>query len=216
MTVLNKTQQKALFKQMVDRSALAVEFKAGSPERDLALLLTRDLPMVYSELPEARFCILNVKGYKGSYRALHVFKTNKWVPLPATTVFAKGKRSTASSSKKRRVLAAMRLIIKPQIETFKAMVTLPIGCPLTGKVLTTTSGAKVHVDHFSLPFSTLVAEWLELKGLTFEAIDLSRSGEFKDRGLAQDFYHYHQARADLQLVDKTANLKKGAKVPHRA
>jgi hypothetical protein len=209
-TKLTKAQQRALFKLMIDRARVAVEFAAKSPEQDLCLLLTRDLPMVYSELPDARFCVLTVKGYKGSYRALHVFKSEKWVPLTAAKIFA-GKTSTACASKKRRVLAAMRLIIKPQIDGFKATVALPCTCPLTGKILNTLSGAKVHVDHFMVPFSKIVEEWLAISELTFEQIPLARDGSFKDRATAQDFYAYHQLKADLKLVDKTANLRKGAK-----
>jgi hypothetical protein len=105
----------------------------------------------------------------------------------------------------------MRVIIKPQIDSFRSEVELPATCPLTGKTLKTTNGKTVHVDHI-YPFSKLVEEWLIAEDLNFEAIDLDRSGEFKDRYLAQKWYAFHKTMANLQLVDKTANLKKGNKV----
>jgi hypothetical protein len=209
---LSKARQKEVFKLLVNQSKIAVEFAENSPEQDFALLVTRDLPIVYAEMPKPRFCILLAKSYQGSYRALHIWKSTKWVPLTATKIFATGRKSTASGSKKKKVLAAMRTVIKPQIDNFKAEISLPAKCALTGKTLTSLSGRYVHVDHFKLPFSHIVEEWLLECQLTFERIDLDRTGNFKNRALEQSFYAYHKARADLKLVDKTANLKKGAKI----
>jgi hypothetical protein len=205
-----KAKIKELWSQMINRSRLNVEFVPGSAEYDFALVTTRDLPIVYAELPQPRFCVISVRGYRGSYRALHIYKTNKWVPLVATKVFA-ASSSSATGSKKKRVLAQMRVIIKPQIDNFRSEVELPATCPLTGKILKTTNGKTVHVDHV-YPFSRLVEEWLIAEDLNFEAIDLDRAGEFKDRSLAQKWYAFHKTMANLQLVDKTANLKKGNKV----
>jgi hypothetical protein len=208
---MNKTNQKKLYTLLINNSPLAVAFKPGSPEQDFAILVCRDLPLVYAELPEAKFCVLNVNGHRSTYRCLHIWKTNKWVPITASKVFATKGGGTPAASKKKRVLAAMRLVIKPQIEDFKAQVVLPMTCPLSGKTLNTLNGRYVHVDHGKRPFSLIVSEWLKLKRLSFEEIALNRAGDFSSDTLRVDFYNYHKTMADLQLVDKTANLIKGAR-----
>jgi hypothetical protein len=208
----SKAQLKTVYSTMISAAPLNQEFKRGTPEWGFAVSVTRELPLVYAELPEPRFCVLNVPGPRGSYRCLHIFKTSKWVPITATKVFApKAGGKTIQGSKKKRVLAEMRVLIKPQIDLFKAEVVLPAVCPLSGKSLKTLNGKHVHVDHI-YPFSKLVEEWFALENLTFEQIDLDRAGQFKDRSLGQKWFSYHKSRAKLQLVDKISNLKKGSKV----
>lgn len=208
-TALTKTQKQKLWSALVAKARLNMEFAPGSAEHDFLLLVTAELPIVYSELPSPRFCVISIPGHRGSYRCVHVFKTNKWIPLTATKVFAT-KGITNTSNKKKRVLAAMRACIKPQIDNYKAQIIYPVTCPLSGKILRDGNGKRAHVDH-KWPFSRLVQQWLDLENLTFEEIELNRAGEFKDRSLQVKWYNYHNAEAVLQLVDKEHNLKKGAR-----
>jgi hypothetical protein len=66
------------------------------------------------------------------------------------------------------------------------------------------------VDH-AYPFSKILEQWLDIEELDFESMALGRSGELKDKNMVARWYNYHKKVAILQLVDKTANLKKGAK-----
>lgn len=219
---MTKKECQDKLKEMLSRAKINMPFQQGSPEYDFALYITAGLPIVYSERrdPEAyiAFTVLEMSNRhsKKPYRCLHVYntKSEKWLPLPATKLFRA--KSPTVSSKKQRVLSALRLIVKPQIEDFKTCLTLPQTCPLTFKELSSKDGRLVHVDHFTTPFIRIVEEWLILHQLTFELISLDRSGNIKNPEVARDFYLYHKKRADLRLVDKSANLRKGAKTPTEA
>jgi hypothetical protein len=214
-----KAQDKAQLHLLLSRSKRDMTFDAGSDEHDFLLKLTRSMPVVYSELARAeapKFCVKLIKGSRQGKSNLTVcvwsntvLKTGKqrgWVPLPQSKIFASG----APVSKKKRVLAALRTAIKGQVDHCRASAGFPRLCPLTGQTLTHES--KTHVDHFGeWPFIRIVESWLNLYTLDYENIALNRAGDLKDPDVYMAWYNYHQNKADLRIVDKTANLKKGAK-----
>lgn len=207
---MTKAESKKLFSILIASAPLNITFVAG-PELSAAILLTKHLPIVYAELPKPQFQVQNVQGTNGrsNYRCLHIWKALKWIPITATRVFA-AKNPNASSSKRKRVLSALRTVVKPQIDGFKALIVFPIECPLSKKQLLNFSAT--HVDHYKLPFIHIVENFLQLKRRTIESISLGRDGLIGDQKLAVEFYRYHMEVCDLQLVDKTANMKKGKKL----
>jgi hypothetical protein len=216
---MTKALDKAKLHVLLTRSTRDSAFEPGSDEHDFLMQLTRGLPIVYSELAKKsppKFCVKLVKGARGhksnltaciwSSTVLKNGKPRGWTPLSQTNIFSSDK----PVSKKKRVLAALRTAIKGQIDYTRASTQLPCVCPLTGKTLTATS--QTHVDHFGAwPFIRAVETWLNLHNLSWDDIALNRVGDLKDADVYKSWYEYHQKTCDLRLVDKTANLKKGAK-----
>jgi hypothetical protein len=216
---MTKAQDKAQLHLLLTRSKRDTVFEVGSDEHDFLLKLTRSLPVVYSELAKVdapRFCVKLVKGARQTKSNLTVCiwsstllkngKPRGWTPLSQTNIFASG----TPVSKKKRVLAALRTAIKGQVDHCRSSTRFPTVCPLTGQTLTHES--KIHVDHFGeWPFIRIVESWLNLYGLDYESIALNRAGDLKDADVYSAWYRFHQDKSDLRVVDKVANLKKGAK-----
>jgi hypothetical protein len=209
---LTKAQSRAKFTQLLNRAKVEFIFEQGSDEYDFCILITRGLSVVYSEFEKPdppKFCIkLTSNKYKRGLRTLHVWNTTagKWVPLTAEKIFSLGTKS----SKKKRVQAAFRTAIKGQIDYIRASTSVPFICPLSG--LNITSKATCHVDHYGpMNFQKILEQWLNLYNLNYDDIGLDRKGDIKDPDVFKSWYNFHKEKADLRLVDKTANLKKGAR-----
>ena len=213
-----KAKDKAKLALLLNRSRLDLPFEPGSDEHDFALGLTRSLPVVYSELAKEnppKFCIKSIKTVQGkSNRTLCVWSTtynknNKpkgWVPLSQVKIFTSG----APTSKKKRVLAALRTAIKGQIDYCRASTATPFICPISG--ITIIDKRNTHVDHYGTNiFQAIVEQWMNLNSLNYDYISLDRKGDLKDPEVFKSWYDFHQSKADLRLADKTANLKKGGK-----
>ncbi len=75
----------------------------------------------------------------------------------------------------------------------------------------------VHVDHAERALVTISEDFLQMKGLKIEDIMLQptedRSSRYllADRILAVEWLHYHKKNAKLEIIDKRANLSKGAR-----
>lgn len=216
---MTKALDKAKLHTLLLRAARDKVFEPNSDEYDFSLQLTRSLPVVYSELAKVeapKFCVKLIKGSRQSKSNLTlciwsstILKNGNergWVPLSQTSIFSSDK----PVSKKKRVLAALRTAIKGQIDYCRASTEFPCICPLSGKTLTNTSST--HIDHYgNFPFIRIVETWLNLYGLYYETIALNRAGDLKDPDVFKSWYSFHKEKSDLRVVDKTANLKKGAK-----
>lgn len=210
---MTKALDKAKMHVLLQRSARDKVFEPNSDEQDFLISLTRGLPVVYSELAKLeppKFCVKMRRSYKTTKAnpTVHIWSSSReiWVPLSQTKILSSDK----PLSKKTRVLAALRAAIKGQVDYVRASTAFPCVCPLTGKNLTHNSSA--HVDHFGpWPFIRAVETWLNLHGLHWDDIALDRKGDLKDVDVFKSWYDYHAKTCDLRVVDKTANLKKGAK-----
>ena len=216
---MSKALDKAKLHSLLVRAKRDIAFEPGSDEYDFSLQLTRSLPVVYSELAKVdspKFCVKLIKGARQSKSNLTLciwsstgLKSGKprgWTPLSQNNIFSSDK----PTSKKKRVLAALRTAIKGQIDYCRSSTELPCTCPLSGKLLTASS--LMHVDHYGpWPFIRIVEVWLNLYSLDYENIALNRAGDLKDAEVFKNWYKFHKENADLRLVDKTANLQKGAK-----
>ena len=75
-----------------------------------------------------------------------------------------------------------------------------------------TETSQTHVDHYGpYPFQRIVEVWLNLYDLDYETIAINRVGDLKDPDVFKSWFEFHSKMADLRVVDKTANLKKGSR-----
>jgi hypothetical protein len=81
-------------------------------------------------------------------------------------------------------------------------------CSVTGLQLTASNSA---VDHDGRSFDELLFEFCQLRCIDPLKVQVSSvhgvQARFVDRALAQDWQNQHQQRAQLRLIEKTANLK---------
>lgn len=209
---ISKALTRSKFVNFLNKAKPEVDLQDGSDEHDFCLLVTRNLPVVYSELQQGcgpRFAVkLQKTRYKNSVRTLCIWnsKNQKWIPLSLTKIFTDGSKS----SKKKRVQAAFRTAVKGQIDYVRASTTVPFECPLTG--LWIDDKTTCEVDHYGKNnFQRLLEQWMNLYGLDYETIALDRKGDIKDSDVYKSWYEFHAQHSDLRLVDKVANRKKGAK-----
>ena len=160
--------------------------------------------------PETRFMVAdsNVRGRK--IRMIHALTQGKLIPISISAI--EGKKQT----NKQKVYACMRELIGEQIADYrvrrKATLHVDFVCPLSGVDLRKSKA--LHVDHYSIAFSKLVADWCKLEKVNLNQIKIQgRAGKlcFVEPRLNQSWRRYHATHADLQLVDSTANLQKGKK-----
>jgi hypothetical protein len=109
------------------------------------------------------------------------------------------------------VKAAMRRGVEQQLRDYKATLTYPIECLVTGRRL--IRGTRVDVDHHGKPFAQIADEWVSHNMLTYA--DLSLSGpptgkRIKDDILWDSWKEWHREHARLAVVCATANRSKGA------
>lgn len=216
---VTKAKTEALFHQLLTRTRLETIIEENSDAYDFIVLTTRHLPIVYSELGKAnppKFSIKLISSYasRRPYRQLCIWSTslNKagsekgWVALSKTKIFS----SEVKTSKKKRVLAALRTAVKGQTDFVRYSTEYPFLCPLSGKIV--KDGTQMHVDHFGdTPFIKIVELWLNLYNFNYEDIALDRKGDLKDPDVFKNWYNFHKDKAILKAVCKTANMKKGAR-----
>lgn len=210
---VSKAQTRAKFIVFLNKARPEVDLLHGSDEFDFCILVTRNLPVVYSELEKEtlpKFAVKLLKTqYKNSVRTLCIWNTTKqkWVPLSLTKIFTDGSKS----SKKKRCQQAFRTAIKPQIDYIRASTSVPFECPLTG--IWIEDKFQTDVDHWGIGknFQALLEQWLNLHSLHYDLINLDRKGDLKDVDVYKSWYEFHKKHADLRLVEKSANRRKGAK-----
>lgn len=209
---ISKALTRSKFVNFLNVAKPEVDLTPGSDAFDFCLLVTRGLPVVYSELTKEnppKFAVKLLKTqYKNSVRTLCIWNTSKqkWIPLSITKIFTDGSKV----SKKKRVQAACRVAIKGQIDYVRASTEVPFECPLSGQWIENKS--LCEVDHYGPNnFQKLLEQWMNLHSLHYDLIALDRKGDIKDADVYKSWYEFHKKHSDLRLVDKTSNRKKGAK-----
>jgi len=103
-------------------------------------------------------------------------------------------------------------------EVMQSVYAVRDGHTLGGLVVTDSGAATergdVHVHHEGEEFSRILDEFLRMKGLRLEDIeleDIGRGYRLRDRGLAEEWRRFHDARARLMVVSREehVNLHRG-------
>ncbi len=213
---------------------------AAAAKRLLKEILTKhiineNLPAgMLAELEDYIFSLPRFSGHRGCnfiikmapaygarrVKALHIITAHSGFALPVfASQLSQPKKAKSTKSTRAEVIAAMREAIRYQIDEYRAelrelrasvdknslLYKELIICPLTRKRLI---GA-CHVDHWGKPFIQIADEWLASLGFeAYSNIMLNRGRLPND--ILQSWQDYHKKHAKLQLVSKSANLKKGA------
>lgn len=116
---------------------------------------------------------------------------------------------------KKLALQALRQAVEPQIKSFRASVLReldrrPVRCKISHDFL---EKGKFHIDH-KYAFKHLVEDWCRENKIDLEYLEVYCKGVkcyIRDMNIAQSWVDYHNINAQLQAVNATVNLKKGAK-----
>jgi len=126
-------------------------------------------------------------------------------------------KALSAKSHKTEVKKALRDCVKDQVMTFKENYFKENAkgayciCPETGLKITKKTS---HLDHYPKQFDELVADWLKVKGLKLDDVELLPSKDndtqdfLKDADLAEDFYQYHLANAEYRVVLTAVNMQR--------
>jgi hypothetical protein len=160
------------------------------------------------------------KAVKGIVMVSPNSKTEIWLGKAkiVDALFPKPAPVPLHKKTKQDVIAALRLLINPQIKAYKDSVRRQLNssfrhkvkCALTGESI---SMGEYHIDH-KYPFKNLVEDWCREIGKDLEHIDVVCRGTkctLRQSELAESFYDYHMIHASLQVTTAKANLSKGAK-----
>jgi hypothetical protein len=143
-------------------------------------------------------------------------------------VLGKNDQNDSENNQNReKVLQIMRLLVKPQIEEFRANWRKKVNdaklsndiiafseltkCPISS--INLLRAKTTHVDHI-LPFSYLAKEFLSINKIDpFTAkLIMGRSPRFADEQINKLWIDFHRERASLQVVEGSANIAKSNKM----
>lgn len=117
-----------------------------------------------------------------------------------------------SQTRRAKTLEAFRFIVKGHMRAYRNSFTFPIKCSLSGENI--NSPFELHVDHVNPTFLEIVTQFLSLKSLTLEEIEIVGNGEsidLRNKNLSNEFYEFHSAKAIYQPLTKAAHIEKTKK-----
>ena len=155
------------------------------------------------------------RGNKVKMISLELNRTRQPVPkakLIAALYPPRKTKVTASPEEKHQnaVKAAMRNAVDHQLKDFRASVSYPLNCYLTGKRL--IKGARTDVDHVGTSFAEIADKFLMSQDLKYTDILLvgpPTAKRFQDTELWGNWIEYHRQAAEFALVCASANRSKG-------
>lgn len=211
----NKTRCDAMLKEILRQTGAG---KDVDPE--LAIGLKKILQQTtYRDLVGARGATLGAAKikYAGGFQQKSLvvrIPGSKPIPLSKKRILEQiyGKPKRREDTVPTEVLAAFRAAIRPQIIQFKEVskdINPDAVCPYLGVAL---SSVPTAVDHV-IPFSELLQEFAKSRGFDLHKVKTRGRGTKKvlaDRELANDWFRFHLAHSDLELISQRANSMKGA------
>jgi len=111
-----------------------------------------------------------------------------------------------------KVCEALRFAVRPQLSAFRANLTLPIPCAISG--VTIKVHRELHIDHKE-PFWKLLRAFSKKYSIDLQALETTGSGEslrLNDEKISSMFEQYHLEHAQLQASFKAANAAKGGRL----
>lgn len=112
-----------------------------------------------------------------------------------------------------KVCEALRFVVRPQLEAFRATLTFPVTCAISGVAIMKSN--ELHIDH-RIPFWQLLDQFGELRGLDLKSLETTGNAlhlALVDGGIADAFEVFHREHAQLQPSSRSANLLKGGTPP---
>ncbi|CAM3598133.1 hypothetical protein CCOS865_04136 [Pseudomonas reidholzensis] len=111
-----------------------------------------------------------------------------------------------------KVCEALRFAVLPQLDAFRARLTFPVKCEISGEPIVHPND--LHVDH-KTPFWKLLARFCKDQQIDLSSLATTGSGmklALVDSSVTDAFVAYHSKHAELQASRKAANLLKGGSV----
>jgi len=111
-----------------------------------------------------------------------------------------------------KVCEALRFAVRPQLDAFRAQLTYPVDCAISGEPIVHPND--LHVDH-KTPFWKLLAHFCKDHQVNLSLLETTGSGmklALVDRSVTDAFVAYHLKHAKLQASCKASNLLKGGSV----
>ena len=186
-----------------------------SGPRDFILSLCSEIKTFkkLSNIEGIEIIVKNISVGSRRVKMLHFKYGDKYVPIPKNKIVEgifPTKRRKKGKNSVNDVRAALRKIIKPQIDDFRTTITFPCQCLISGYTL--VHHGQIHIDH-EPPFVELVERWLEENDLYYDEIKTKGTKNIKtltDEALEKSWYDYHLQHAVLRAAYKKANIKKGS------
>ncbi|EST14360.1 hypothetical protein EDP1_1430 [Pseudomonas putida S610] len=107
---------------------------------------------------------------------------------------------------------ALRFAVRPQLDAFRAQLTYPVTCAISGELIVHPND--LHVDH-ERPFWQLLARFCRAHQVDLSSLETTGNGmglALVDSKIRGAFVSYHLRHAKLQASRRVANLLKGGSV----
>jgi hypothetical protein len=111
-----------------------------------------------------------------------------------------------------KVCEALRFVVRPQLDTFRAALTFPVKCAISGQDIVHPND--LHVDH-KIPFWRLLEQFCVEHDLDLRTLETAGSGlslYLVDSSVSTAFEAFHQEHALLQPACRVANIIKGGRI----
>ncbi|ARD13737.1 MULTISPECIES: DCL family protein [Pseudomonas] len=110
-----------------------------------------------------------------------------------------------------KVCEALRFVVRPQLDAFRAGLVWPVRCGITGSIIAHAND--LHIDH-KVAFWRLLEQFCHAYQIDLPSLEVSGSGMelvLVDHDVAHAFSAFHLAHAQLQPASRLANVVKGGR-----
>ncbi|KWS24843.1 hypothetical protein AL062_00335 [Pseudomonas syringae pv. syringae] len=108
-----------------------------------------------------------------------------------------------------KVCEALRFVVRPQLDTFRAALTFPVKCAISGQDIVHPND--LNIDH-NIPFWRLLKQFCVEHALDLKTLETAGNGlslSLVNGSVSTAFEAFHREHAELQPASKQANAMKG-------
>ncbi|MNF68424.1 hypothetical protein D3C85_1107440 [compost metagenome] len=119
----------------------------------------------------------------------------------------------ATQSPHGKVCEALRFVVRPQLDAFRASISFPAKCAISGTDIVRPND--LHIDH-KIPFWRLLEQFSGARQIELSTLQTVGSGlvlALVDSSVSLAFEAFHREHAQLQPSHRLANDRKGGKLP---
>ncbi|VVM38457.1 DCL family protein [Pseudomonas viridiflava] len=112
-----------------------------------------------------------------------------------------------------KVCEALRFAVRPQLDAFRATLTFPLQCAISGAEI--SHPKNLHIDH-KIPFWKLLESFCAFHDVDLQSLETTGNGmdlALTDQFVTKAFEDFHQTHAQLQPASKSANTLKAGRIP---